>query len=128
MKFAFAGQVVLDLHLRLLGASITRHLRANYEYTPPWPYFDFETGKEVMSGAALKLDLEILARPRAEKPTKAKTGEPYWTSASDLLALGVLNRRVYKQLNAMIDSDAQFEDWLRRGGAGPGAPSLPNAL
>lgn len=130
MKFAFSGAVVVDLRLRLLGASITRQLRVNYEYTPSWPYFDVATGKEVVSDPALKLALDILARPRAEKPPKTTPAnrEPYWTSASDLLAVGVLNRRVYEQLNAMINNDARAEDWLRRGGASLGASSLTNAL
>ena len=130
MKFAFTGEIVVDLHLRLLGASITRQLRANYRYTPSWPYFDVETGQEVVSDPALKLDLEILARPRAEKlaKTTAASREPYWTSASDLLALGVLNRRVYDQLNVMIDSDTHIEDLIRRHKANPGAHSLPNVL
>jgi len=130
MKFAFTGTVVFELHLRLLGSTITRQLRANYEYTPSWPHFDVETDKEVVSDPALKLALDILARPRAEKRAKTTTAsrQPYWTSASDLLALGVLNRRVYEQLNPMIDNDARAEDWLRRGGAKPVTPSLPSAL
>ena len=130
MKFAFTGQVVVDLHLRLVGAAITRQLRVNFKYTPSWPFFDPETGKDIASDPALKLDLEILARPRSEKLTKATAAsrEPYWTSASDLLALGVLNRRVYEQLNVMIDSDAHIEDLIRRHKANSGAPSLPNVL
>jgi len=130
MKYAFTGQIVVDVHFRLLGSSITRQLRANYEYTPSWPYFDLESEKEVMSEAALKLDLEILVRPRAEKrpTTMPASREPYWTSANDLLAFGVLSRRVYERLNVMIDNDAHAEDWLRRGGASPGTPSLPSAL
>ena len=130
MKLAFTGEVVVDVHFRLLGSSITRQLRVNYEYTPSWPYFDPETGKEIASDPALKLDLEILARPRSENLTKSipANREPYWTSASDLLALGVLNRRVYEQLNVMIDSDAHIEDLIRRHKADPGASSLPKVL
>ena len=130
MKFAFPGAVLVDLRLRVLGSSIKRQLRANYEYTPSWPYFDLESGKEVVSEAALKLTFEILARPQAEKPPTSVPAnrEPYWTSAGDLLARGVLNHRIYERLHVMIDSDARAEDWLRRGGVGLSDPSLPNAL
>ena len=66
-------------------------------------------------------------RPVQPRP-KELSREPYWTSASDFLALGVLNRRVYERLNVMIDSDAHIEDLIRRHDANPGGPTLPNGL
>lgn len=68
MIYGFVGSVVFDLRLRLLGSSIIRQLRANYQYTPPWPYLDLETGNEVPALEASAVGLCILARPRAEGP------------------------------------------------------------
>jgi len=130
MKYGFIGSVVFDLRLRLLGSTIIRQLRANYQYTPPWPHIDPETGSEVtrLEGSAVGLD--ILARPRAEGPLarSAAARGPYWTRVNDLLALGVLNLRIWDQLDAMIDADARHQDLERRQKANPGAPSLPNIL
>jgi len=131
MKYGFIGSVVFDLRLRLLGSSIIRQLRANYQYTPPWPYVDLETGDEITGLEASTVGLDILARPRAEGPLarSAATREPYWTRVNDLLALGVLNLRIWDQLDAMIDADARLQDLERRQKANPGgAPSLPNIL
>ena len=130
MSYPFTGSVVFDVHLRLLGASITRQLRVNYQYSPSWPYLDPETGEEVTGMNEMRFDLEILARPRAEKLPRRRPEdrEPYWTPARELLAIRVFNHRVYEELNVMIDSDAHIEDLIRRHKANPGAPSLPNVL
>ena len=80
MKYAFTGAVIFEAHLRLLGASIKREMRAPYEYTPPWPYFDPETATEVTGEEILSIGLEILAHPRAEKMLhRGAEREPYWT-------------------------------------------------
>jgi len=130
MSNAFAGTIVFEARLRLLGVTIKRELRAYYEYTPPWPYFDPETGKEMTELEESKVGLEILARPRAEKHLRQSGGslEPYWTRANDLVASGVFNLRIWDRLDAMIDADARVQDLERRQKANLGAPTLPNAL
>jgi len=130
MKYAFTGSVVFEARLRLLGSTITRQLRANYQYTPPWPHLDPETGSEVTHLEGSTVGLEILARPRAERRLMQRPapGEPYWANANDLVASGVFNRRIWDRLDAMIDADAHLQDFERRQKANPGAPSLPNVL
>ena len=104
---------------------------AAYQYTPSWPYFDPETGIDVMgSEEGSAVGLEILARPRAETEIAryAENKEPYWAPANDLLEFGVLNQRIWDRLDAMIDNDARVQDLERRQKANPGASSLPNVL
>ena len=131
MEHSFVGTLTFDVRLRVLGTSIKRQLRVNYQYMPPWRFWDPETGKQTVGTEALSLDLEILALPRAEGSMGLHGArlEPYWTSARELLAMGVLNRRVYDQLDRMVDADARTQDRERRQKAKPtGKPPLPHKL
>ena len=130
MPYRFMGAITFDLRMRLLGTSLKRQLRVSYEYTPPWPFIDPESGAEITGREKLTLDLDILARPRAEgsRGLRGAELEPYWTSAKELLAMGVLNWRVYGQLDELIDAEARSRDLERRQQAGAVTPSPPETL
>jgi hypothetical protein len=66
MSYPFNESLVIAVQLKLLGVTVKRRLRITYGYTPEWPYVDPETGIEKKEESALNLNLEILARPRAE--------------------------------------------------------------
>jgi len=133
MKFSFSGTLICEFRLRLLGTSIKRQLQVNYKYMPPWSYWDSEIGVELTGteSLSLEIDFEILAQPRAERGMGLRGAElePYWTSARELLVVGVLNRHVYDQIDAMVDADARLQDQERRQKAQSGGTlSLPNRL
>ena len=104
----------------VLGVSTRRLLRANYEYTPPWPFFDPETATEISAPSRLVLDLEARVRPGT--PEAREEDGVAWISAPTLLFSGALSPRVVDKLEELIDNEARLQDRERRRAAQPPDP------
>ena len=120
MDYPFAGSIVFEARIKVLGVSAKRVLRANYEYTPPWPFFDAETGSEISAPSKLVLDLEAWVRPGT--PEAREEDGANWISAPSLLFSGALSARAVDKLKELIDNEARIQDRERRRAAQPPDP------
>jgi hypothetical protein len=112
MDCPFAGSILFEAKIRVLGVAAKRVLRANYEYTPPWPFFDPETATEVSAPSKLVLDLEAWVRPGT--PEAREENGANWLSAPFLLWTRALSPRVVDKLEELIDNEARIQDRERR--------------
>jgi hypothetical protein len=112
--------------MRAFGHGVHRKIRAQYAYTPPWPFYNLTTGTETTFEMAMSLGLELLALGRLDKNRTDATSahRRYWTPVNQLLAIGVLRTEIYEKLRQLIDADARHQDNRNRRRAGLPVPSI----
>jgi hypothetical protein len=126
----FSGTIDFVLSIRAFDERTARKARLVYAYTPHWPYFHVPSRTEKTDEQHLELGLTLLAIPRtARSRTKPpRTSEPYWVPVSQLLTVGVLRAKVFEQLRAQIDAEAQQVDRRNRIDAGQCVPASAEYL
>lgn len=130
MTGPFVGTIETSLVFGMLGSRIVRKLKVDYDYTPPWSYYDEQQNRECVGETRLGLRLSIWAVPRRgnDKSPFAPVPGPYWASGDQLLAVGILPRPAFEQICRRVDLEARTADGERRQSSGRPAPALPDLL
>ncbi len=126
----FTGTIEFVLSMRAFDERTARKARVTYAYTPLWPYFHIPSRTEKIDNSRLDLGLTLLAVPRAGRSRNGPppAGESYWIPIGQLLTVGVLRPKVFEQLRARIDVEAQQTDRRNRISAGLSVPPEPDYL
>jgi hypothetical protein len=125
----FAGSIGFKLAIGAFDKRVLRKARLTYGYMPAWSYYDVQSSTEQSGDFQLEVALSILALPRSDRsgnsdiPTKR-----YWAPVSQLLAIGILGRRVHHQLRCRVDAEARDADRRHRLRVGWPAPDLPEQI
>jgi hypothetical protein len=122
----FTGYVDFHLKLSTLGTSTTRTIRANYRYTPDWPYLDPMTGLETTSpSSAIEIDFQFQLLPPKHgfRGLSISPDDPCWIDGGPIVMLATASRRASEKLDAIIDADARWRDQERRHQADPSFPA-----
>jgi len=113
---AFTGTVDFEIKFEVLGHTVTRKARLDYEHIPEWPYYDIETGEEVVSTFTSTMGLQILAVPDPSQDFEVpEDAEPSWIKCADLLEDDVFSEEITVALWDAIDLDAKRQDEKNRG-------------
>jgi hypothetical protein len=112
MTHPFSGVIPMEIEIRMLGVVAKRRLRAIYDYTPPWPFFDPKTRTEQTASPSLAIALEVWTLPGVLVAIEDR--EPNWVPVNQLLRWGVLTSRAHDRLGKLIDLDARVQDHRRR--------------
>jgi hypothetical protein len=122
----FTGFVDIHLKLSALGASTTRTIRANYRYTPDWPYFDPTTELETTSpSSVIEIDFQFQLLPPKHgfRGLSISPDDPCWIDGGPIVLLATASKRASAKLDAIIDADAHWQDMDRRHQADPRCPA-----
>jgi len=102
---AFRGTLEFDLSVELLGSRVTRKARAEYTFTPEWPYYDKKKRAPYEGWPGSTIQLSILTVQEKE----GHVGPPTWESI-DLLEIGEL----WDAIDDAIEARCKVEDAERR--------------
>jgi hypothetical protein len=119
MSLAFQGAVEFELRLRVFGSSFRRLIRARYSYTPDWPYFDPRSQVEVSAPSECEVDLYFQGARRGFGHEGNPEPLPEWHKGTQLILLGIITPANMPRLEALIDTDARYQDECRRHAAFP---------
>lgn len=125
--FPFTGSIEFQLSIKALGVSVIRQACLDYAYVPPWSYFDLQAGLERTGEVRLEAQLRVLVRGKFGIGPEPSSSRP-WAPASQLLAAGVLSKRLINQLRQQVDTQARETDRRNRLRAGRAAPALPEQI
>ena len=126
--FPFTGSIEFQLSIKALEVSVIRKAQLDYAYVPSWPYFDLQAGDERTGKLQLDARLRILARPVSGTGAGQRPTTRSWAPASQLLAAGVLSKRLAERLQRQVDAEARDTDRQNRLRAGWPAPPLPEHI
>lgn len=107
--YPFKDDLEFDLTLRLLGKTVKRRAKVQFQYRPDWNYWDPQTAQEREGWFSSTMELFIQSVPDKYDPP----GEPEWIRV-DLFADGILPSRVWDKLDEEIDLKCQTIDKERR--------------
>jgi hypothetical protein len=111
----FEGVIEFDLTVEMFGQRVTRKARADYNYTPPWPYYDTRKQAVYEGWHGSSMGFEFLNVPEKD----GDLGDPTWEKF-DILEIGEL----WNILEDAIEERSKTEDAERRrvSAAGSAAP------
>src|SRR5262245_28393843 len=116
---AFIGSIDFKLIIGAFGVRVFREARARYAYTPAWPYFDVQSGKECLGDLQFEVGLWLLALPKSDSGLIPTTPEKrYWAPLGQLLTTGALSARIHDHLHRRVDTEARDADRRNRMRAG----------
>jgi hypothetical protein len=101
----FSGVIKFDLTVEMFGKRVTRKARCNYEYTPPWAYYDPRKRAVYEGWHGSSMRVEFLSAPEKD----GDLGDPAWEKI-DILAIGEL----WNVLEDAIEEKSKAEDAERR--------------
>jgi hypothetical protein len=127
--FPFTGSIDFKLTIGAFDVRVVRKACATYTYTPAWPYYDVQSGKERIGDLQFEVGLSVLALPRSGRSrTSDIPSKRYWAPLGELLTIGILSARVHDQLRCRVDAEARDTDRRSRVRAGWPVPALPEQI
>jgi hypothetical protein len=108
---AFVGRLEFDISFTILGKRVKRKARAEYEFTPDWPYFDLQKKEPFVGWPGSIMTLHVLTVPH---PDDTDAEEPHWVQMEDLAENDILPGEVWDRLRDAIDEKCKAEDAKRR--------------
>ena len=125
----FTGSIDFKLAIGAFDVRVLRKARLGYAYMSAWAYFDVRSGRERSGDVQLEVALSILALPRSDRRRNSDIPTTRcWAPVSQLLAIGILSRRVHDQLRCRVDAEARDADRRHRLRVGWPAPDLPEQI
>jgi len=117
---AFKGSYEFDLSMELFGERVARRVKAKYEHTPEWEYFDLHKKEPFVGWEITRWSLFVLTVPDEEDDER-----PTWVKLNDLSEGGIIPGDVWEHLYDAIDDQCKAEDAKRRLGAAKTKPLPP---
>jgi len=102
---AFNGKIEFDLTVEVFGKRVTRKARADYDYTPEWPYYDLRKKAPYEGWPGSKIQVEFLTAPEED----GDLGDPTW---QEIGALDI--GEVWNIIEDAIEGKCKTEDAERR--------------
>jgi hypothetical protein len=125
----FTGSIDFQLSIGAFNVRVLRKARLTYAYTPAWPYYHVQSGKERSGEFQLEVGLSILTQPRSDRSrTSDIPAKRYWAPLGQLLTIGIWSTRVHDQLRCRVDAEARDADCKNRLRAGWPVPALPEQI
>jgi hypothetical protein len=125
----FTGSIDFQLSIGALDVRVLRKARVTYAYTPAWPYYHVQSGKDRAGDLQLDVGLSVLALPRSNRSrTSDIPAKRYWAPLGQLLTIGILSTRVHDPLRCRVDAEARDANRRNRVRAGGPVPALPEQI
>jgi hypothetical protein len=102
---AFTGVLEFDLTVEVFRKRIKSKLRAEYEFTPEWEYWDLHKRAPYVGWSGSSIKVEYLTVPEEDNGL----GAPEWEDI-DILAIG----EVWNHVEDAIEEQCKVEDTERR--------------
>jgi hypothetical protein len=113
---AFIGRIKFDLTVEVFGKRIIRKARADYTYTPEWPYYDLQKRAIYEGWPGSSIQVEFLSVP--DEDNQPPGSAPEWREI-DILAID----DVWNTVEDAIEAKCKVEDEERRRVAAQSAAS-----
>jgi len=107
---AFESSITFGLEFAMFEERVKRQVRANFQLTPEWPYWDLHLNRENIGRETFSYNLEILAVP--EFGTKAER-KPGWV-AFNILEDGIIPQSIIDRILELAEIECRKIDKSRR--------------
>jgi hypothetical protein len=112
---AFVGLLEFDISFTILGKRVKRKAKAEFKFTPGWPYFDLQKKELFVGWPGSIMTLHVLTVPH---PDDADAEEPHWVRMEDLAEADILPDGVWDRIRDVIEDKCKAENAKRRRAAG----------
>jgi len=115
---AFVGSLEFDISFTLLGRRAKRRAKAEYSFTPHWPYFDLSKKGPFEGWPGSLISLHVLTALAPDPEDDPELEAPHWVQLDEFIGEDIMPPELWDRIREAIDDKCRVEDAKRRQAAG----------